>query len=149
MSVAGEAQASVLAALHRDILDADWPAESIARLLSLPGAFALLVSVEGAAVPVGYAICVPGGEGFDLAALGVAMDARRKGIGRALVNGIIEHAARFGARELTLEVAADNGAACRLYGACGFTVIARRANYYASGPAKPRQDAIVMQRLLK
>ncbi len=159
-SPAGISDAALLAALHSEILRADWPAESIAHLLALPGAFAL-VAIQRADetpvgetpvgkspvdnTPVGYAICVPGGEGFDVAALGVVSGVRRQGIGRFLVAEAIDLATRAGGRELTLEVAAGNSAARRLYGACGFVEIALRPGYYTCHQDQASQDAVVMR----
>lgn len=142
--------AALLAALHSEILQADWPAESIARLLALPGAFALVATQRTdetpvGKTPVGYAICVPGGEGFDVAALGVVSGVRRQGIGRFLVAEAIDLATRAGGRELTLEVAAGNSAARRLYGACGFVEIAHRPDYYTCHQDQAPQDAVVMR----
>ena len=51
-SPAGISDAALLAALHSEILRADWPAESIARLLALPGAFALVATQRVDETPV-------------------------------------------------------------------------------------------------
>ena len=55
---------------------------------------------------------------------GLAVDdtVRRRGIGRALMDGAIAEARRRRARRLTLRVLGPNTAARRLYEACGFEV---------------------------
>jgi ribosomal-protein-alanine N-acetyltransferase len=136
--------AALLSAMHHEILGANWPPDSMVQLLSLPGAFALVATLGAGTNPVGYAICVPGGEGFDLAALGVAAEARRQGIGRRIVAEVLERAKLTGAAELTLEVATDNSAAKNLYEICGFTEIARRPSYYASQQNRSAQDAVIL-----
>jgi [ribosomal protein S18]-alanine N-acetyltransferase len=65
---------------------------------------------------------------------------RRQGIGRVLLNRIVEQAGRLGVKTAFLEVRHGNIAAQALYEQCGFKAIARRSNYYAN----PTEDAVVM-----
>ena len=69
---------------------------------------------------------------------------RRRGIGEALLNRVIEEARRRKANAAFLEVRSANQAAQALYEKCGFRAIARRANYYS----EPLEDAVVMSLLL-
>jgi ribosomal-protein-alanine N-acetyltransferase len=81
--------------------------------------------------------------------LSVAPDARRTGLGRALLRRFVDDARRLGADQLFLEVRPSNLAAIALYEAEGFERIARRDAYYP--PARdgaPREDALVMRRAL-
>ncbi|HKC62276.1 MAG TPA: ribosomal protein S18-alanine N-acetyltransferase [Pyrinomonadaceae bacterium] len=70
----------------------------------------------------------------------VRKEFRRLGIGRALLESVIEEGARRGARHAFLEVRAGNRAAQALYRRCGFSVAGLRKNYYSD----PREDALVM-----
>ncbi len=63
-------------------------------------------------------------------------DYRRRGIGRALTEGAMQHALRKGARELWLHVRDDNPTAIRIYEELGFRERGRRTTYY-SKPGVP------------
>ena len=69
----------------------------------------------------------------------VAPEARRLGVGRALVEQVVRRARAAGAVTATLEVRASNTAAIGLYDAIGFEVDGRRARYYPDG-----EDAVLM-----
>lgn len=91
----------------------------------------------------GYAgLLAPAGAGEgDIQTIAVAASARRGGLGRALMNALIGEARRRGAREIFLEVRADNPAARNLYGGLGFEEIATRPKYYQPDGV----DAVVMK----
>lgn len=72
----------------------------------------------------------------------VRREFRRLGIGRSLLETVINEAGRRGARHAFLEVRAGNCAAQALYNVCGFKAAGLRRNYYSS----PREDALVMSR---
>ena len=74
----------------------------------------------------------------------VRSEYRRRGIGAALLNRVLEEARRRKANTAFLEVRSANHAAQALYEKCGFRAIARRANYYS----EPREDAVVMSLVL-
>ena len=69
---------------------------------------------------------------------------RRRGIGRALLERVLEEARRRKANAAFLEVRSGNQAAQALYEKSGFRAIARRANYYSDPP----EDAVVMSLVL-
>lgn len=77
----------------------------------------------------------------DIQTIAVAPDARRHGIGRALMHALMVEARDRGASELFLEVRDDNPAAQRLYDSLGFERIAVRPHYYQPDGV----DAIVMR----
>jgi ribosomal-protein-alanine acetyltransferase len=66
----------------------------------------------------------------DIQTLAVAPAARRNGLGRAIVVALIAEAATRGARQVFLEVRADNPTARALYNSLGFEQIAVRERYY-------------------
>ena len=74
----------------------------------------------------------------------VRAEYRRRGIGEALLNRVIEEARRRKANAAFLEVRSANRAAQALYEKSGFRAIARRANYYS----EPLEDAVVMSLVL-
>lgn len=65
---------------------------------------------------------------------------RGRGLGRALLRGVLSAAAGRGIRRATLEVRRSNTPALRLYEGEGFTVVGVRPGYYA----QPVEDALVL-----
>ena len=154
---AGPAHAAVVAALHAATMGAGgeaqgahgWSAEWIAKILALPGAVAMLAFAPGdPPAPVGFALCLPAGEAFDLAAIGVRGERRRAGIARRLLARCEESARAAGARRLMLEVAEDNEAARAFYACAGFGEAGRRRGYYRAQAGAPARDAIVLSKEL-
>ena len=79
--------------------------------------------------------------------LSVVADARREGLGRALLRRFVDDAGSFGAEQVFLEVRTSNAAAIGLYESEGFAPVARRVDYYPGAAVlDPREDAIVMRR---
>lgn len=66
---------------------------------------------------------------------------RRRGIGRALLSGVIEEARRRAIRVVALEVRPSNLEARMLYESFGFRVVGRRRGYYWD----TGEDALVME----
>jgi len=79
----------------------------------------------------------------------VVPDARREGLGRALVRCFVDDARRVHAEQIFLEVRVSNAAAIGLYETEGFAAVARRVAYYPGAtPDAAREDALVMRRAL-
>ncbi|GAA4248611.1 hypothetical protein GCM10022255_029330 [Dactylosporangium darangshiense] len=74
--------------------------------------------------------------------IGVRGDAQRRGIGRRLLEALLDEAARRGARQVLLEVAVDNAPAQKLYAQYGFEAVGIRRGYYQPS----NTDALVMMR---
>lgn len=74
----------------------------------------------------------------------VRVEFRRRGIGGALLDRVLNEARRRRANAAFLEVRSANHAAQALYEKSGFRAIARRANYYTD----PQEDAVVMSLVL-
>ena len=74
--------------------------------------------------------------------LSVVEDARREGLGRALLRRFVADAGDFLVDQIFLEVRASNIAAIRLYESEGFAPVARRVSYYPGATVvDPREDA--------
>lgn len=102
-----------------------------------------VVAEEGDDV-VGYAglyIYAPG-EAY-IQTIGVATTSQRNGIGTALLEALLGEARKRGARQVDLEVRADNAVAIALYERHGFERIGIRRGYYQPSGA----DALVMRRI--
>lgn len=138
----GDGAVALLARLHAAAFPAEpWNEAAFAGLLAMPGAFALVATRDGA--PAGLVLARVAADEADIITLGVAPQARRGGIGRALATAAAARAAQRGATRLFLEVAAANDAARRLYLSLGFQEIGRRPRYYPDGA-----DALLLARPL-
>ena len=80
----------------------------------------------------------------DIIALGTDKTKQGQGFGRIILQHLIDVAEQQNVPEITLEVAADNIPARRLYDSCGFHVFGIRKDYYYRG--KNRCDAVIMVR---
>jgi ribosomal-protein-alanine N-acetyltransferase len=74
--------------------------------------------------------------------IAVRRDRQRTGLGRALLETLLDEAARRGATSVLLEVAVDNQPAQRLYAGFGFVGVGIRKGYYQPS----NTDALVMRR---
>jgi ribosomal-protein-alanine N-acetyltransferase len=90
-----------------------------------------------------YAVLMIAVEEAHLLNITVAADAQGRGLGRWLLDHMVDHARVGGALAVLLEVRPSNERALRLYERYGFDVIGCRRGYY---PAQGgREDAIVMR----
>ncbi len=90
---------------------------------------------------VGYVCWWTIGDEVHILNLAVHPAHRRSGIGRALVQVVLDDAVAHGATSVSLEVRRGNLAALELYRSLGFSKSGVRRNYYGRG-----EDAIVMSR---
>jgi [ribosomal protein S18]-alanine N-acetyltransferase len=72
--------------------------------------------------------------------IATALEARRRGVGRALMSTAHDHGRRRGAAIATLEVRRSNAAAIELYRSLGYRHVGIRPNYYQ----EEGEDALVM-----
>ena len=109
----------------------------MALQLGLPGAFGLL-DARG-----GMVLARVAADEAEILTIAVLPEARRRGLGRALLEATATEAAARGAVALFLEVSAENVPARALYAGHGFVPVGQRRGYYADGA-----DALVMRREL-
>lgn len=118
-----------LAAMHGACFPEDpWDTPAFERIFVLSGVFGHLA--WPADDPAGFILARDLGEEAEVLTLGVLPGARRQGVGHALLAAMLAEARRRGIGSVVLEVAADNGAARRLYADCGFMQVGRRPRYY-------------------
>lgn len=131
--------------LETSTFDTDaWSRESMrAELNNNNARYLVAVQQERPEAIAGYAglLAPRRSEQADIQTIAVAPAARRTGLGRALMNALIAEAAGRGAREVFLEVRADNPAAKSLYDDLGFEGLGVRKGYYQPDNV----DAIVMR----
>jgi ribosomal-protein-alanine N-acetyltransferase len=142
IGLASQAHADRLAAIHAEAFEAPWDAAALRALLSAPGVLTLTDGEDG------FVLIRVAADEAEILTLATRPAARRRGIGSRLVQAAAAEAAGQGARRLFLEVAADNGAALRLYRRAGFEQAGLRKGYYARRGGE-RIDALVMARALQ
>jgi len=102
----------------------------------------LVAEGNGADAIAGYVVALDAADEGEILNLAVAPAGRRTGLGRALVEEVLEALAERGVRQVYLEVRESNAPARALYAAHGFREVGRRKQYYR----RPVEDAIVLRR---
>lgn len=102
------------------------------------------VARDAAHVVVGYFVLMPVVDEAHLLTIAVRGDLQGRGLGRKLLEHVIELARENRLDSILLEVRPSNVRAVDLYEHYGFTEIGRRKNYYQA-PDATREDAIVMR----
>ena len=129
-------------ALEREAYPTDaWSAEAMASQLENPNTCYLVAEEESALV--GYAgLHAPrGAETAEVHTVTVTEALRRQGIGRRMMQALLDEAAARGATEVFLEVRIDNLSAQELYRSLGFEAVGIRPKYYQPDGV----DALVMR----
>jgi ribosomal-protein-alanine N-acetyltransferase len=119
-----------------------WSRELLARELSQAWSHVLL-AVEGEGRDertLGYVVFWLVHDEVHVLNLGTAPEARRRGVGRALMEEAHATGRRRNASVSTLEVRRSNAPAIALYRGLGYREVGVRPNYYA----EEREDALVM-----
>lgn len=116
-----------------------WSIEALKQEVSNPIAFYHVAAIGDQVVAYGGMRDVLG-EG-EITNIAVDKDYRGQGIGKNLLNSLLEHARQRAMDTITLEVRSSNEIAKTLYGSYHFREIAIRKAYYQ----KPIEDAIIMQ----
>ena len=123
-----------------------WSTEAMARDVADPNCvyFVAEAAAESGATVIAYAglLCPPGSGEADVQTIAVVPDARSAGLGRRLMNELLQTAEERRARRIFLEVRADNERALKLYTSLGFEEIAIRPGYYQPEGV----DAVMMRR---
>jgi len=121
-----------------------WTEPQCSGILILPGVWITIARCAGA--PAGVSIARIVVDEAELLLLGVRRDARRQGVGRALLDAFCRQARQRGARRVHLEMR-DGNAAEQMYHMAGFEQVGRRPNYYR-GSASQSFDALTLSREL-
>jgi [ribosomal protein S18]-alanine N-acetyltransferase len=138
--LAGAADAPELSQVHCASFAEGWSSSDFVTWLSRPDSFAALSLRERDAVAFGLVLAA--GDEAELLTIATRPDARRRGLGREILQALDEEARRRGLRRWVLEVARNNVAALGLYKSCGFVEIGVRKAYYPQG--EERVDALVL-----
>ena len=135
-----EEHVAQVALLERLCFSAPWSENAIRSELTNPLSL-WVVAVDGKTV-AGYVGSQSVMGEADMMNLAVLPQYRRMGVGRQLVDSLIEYLRNNQVSCLTLEVRASNDAAQSLYENKGFHQVGRRPNYYAN----PKEDALILRK---
>lgn len=128
---------SVLAIQRACLEVAQWSAPDYER--SGTGGIAGWVAEDDAGV-VGFLVARSVLGETEILNFAVRPDARRLGIGSALLEDVVEWSKRDRARRIMLEVRASNVAAQKFYERHGFQIVGRRGRYYSN----PTEEALLL-----
>jgi ribosomal-protein-alanine N-acetyltransferase len=123
-----------------------WNSGQCLSMLSLPGSGAMIARANEQCC--GFALFRTVLDEAELLMIAVADHAQRQGVGRTLLQSVVEHAATEHVRKLHLEVREDNHVARRLYESDGFTLIGRRPAYYRGASGRV-SDSITLCRTIE
>lgn len=103
---------------------------------------------------LGYCITMTAGDDEELLTIAVKPQLMRQGLGRQLMQNLLQDARQRGANHLFLEVRESNQPAIHLYEQMGFKIIGMRKNYYpvpanlTTHGAAGRENALLMRLVL-
>ena len=131
-----------IAELERICFSDPWSEQTLRDSLVNP--LYRFVAVKDGARVLGYAgmfLTIPEAQ---IANIAVTPDARRQGLGRLLVRGLVREAEEAGAQVVFLEVREHNAGAIALYEQEGFIRVGMRKNYYDN----PVENGFVYMRMI-
>jgi len=115
-----------------------WSEESLGLLLGESAVGFCAVDKKGNVLAYGGMMCVLD-EG-EITNIATHPDARRMGLGRAVVSALLDYGKSRGLVSFSLEVRESNSAAIALYEGLGFEAVGVRNNFYT----KPTENAVIM-----
>jgi len=127
-----------VAELEKECFSLPWSEKALLDSLSLSYS-AFLVAKSGDKV-AGYGGVYITQDEAEITNIAVRSEYRQCGIGRMIVEGIVEECAKRDVSTIILEVRQSNLPAISLYKKCGFEEIGTRKNFYE----KPVENAVIM-----
>ncbi len=129
-----------VAALERQVFSAPWSENGF--LDSLRSQDTLYLTVWQEDKLVGYCGFLQSFDEADIMNVAVAPDYRNRGVGRRMLQELMQRGGGRGILRYTLEVRQSNAAAIHLYEKLGFVSVGIRKNFYE----KPVESAMIMWR---
>ncbi len=129
-----------VARLEQENFSLPWSENVLRSELSNPLALWIVALSDNEVVGYVGAQIVP--DEADMMNLAVSAAYRRMGIGKTLVEKLLEALRARSVRSLTLEVRVSNAPAVTLYEGLGFQTVGRRSGYYQ----KPKEDAFILRK---
>lgn len=123
---------------------AHWSAESYSDAWGAPESHRVGFVAERSGEVLGFIVAREIAGEWELENAAVAPESQRAGIGKALLEKLLDVVRLSQGRRIFLEVRASNLAARKLYEAQGFTLVGQRKNYYRNPP----EDAFLYEKNL-
>ena len=143
------ADLAAVAAIEQTLYSAPWSQGNFADSLAAGYSAWVLRIDAGLSSPwvIGYFILMPAVDEAHLLNVSVAREWQHRGVGRALLERIVEIARGHRATALILEVRPSNARALAVYRRFGFSAIGVRHRYYpvSASDQQSREDALVMR----
>jgi ribosomal-protein-alanine N-acetyltransferase len=125
--------------IERAVFSDPWTRRAFADAMDMPYVGAFAADGEDGFV-MGYGLCSAAADQGEILNLAVDPVARRRGIGRLLLEAMLGWLKSRGVRRVYLEVRPSNAAAVELYRRAGFRSAGKRRGYYRAPP----EDALTM-----
>ena len=132
-----------VADLETQLFDGRFDAAGLRALLGKPAFYgAVLPAADMPTTIHAYCLAYITFMRADIIAIGTEKTMQGQGFGQIILQHLIQVSAQHNVAEITLEVAADNIPARRLYDSCGFHASGIRKNYYHRD--ENQCDAVIM-----
>jgi [ribosomal protein S18]-alanine N-acetyltransferase len=128
--------------VHGQSFDHGWSATTFQDLLNKPTSRLYVAYEDDTLLGLLLVACIS--PESEILTIATAPAARRRGIGRGLLDYMRQALSQEGVSEVHLEVAMDNAPAIGLYHSLGFEKVGLRKAYYDRRPAPP-VDALVLK----
>lgn len=132
----------VVAEIEKECFSKPWSEKAIKTEINNDLSYFVVAKVGNEVVGYGGMYSVMG-EGY-IYNIAVKFKYRRFGIGKDIVNELVNYSKNKNLKFLSLEVRKSNTPAINLYSNCGFEYVGNRKNFYTD----PIEDAIIMTKFL-
>ena len=138
------------AELHSGAFARPWSGDEFASLLSQEGTFGFVARRVGAhqGPPAGVVLARTVAGESEILTIVVSKKARRQGVGRLLMDAVLQRLHADRATALFLEVDEENVGALALYRRLRFAEVGRRPAYYSDAQGR-KTSALVLKRVLR
>lgn len=136
--------------LHSEAFDHPWSGDELASLLSQKGGIGIVARHVGhpSEPPLGFVLARNIDGEAEILTIAVAKRARNHGVGRLLMDQLLQQLYAEGAASLFLEVDEENAPALKLYQRLRFQEVGRRPAYYRQ-PDGRTTSALMLKRTLR
>jgi ribosomal-protein-alanine N-acetyltransferase len=124
--------------IERESFSDPWEVESFLLDLKNKNAYPLVAKIEGKVI--GYTSLWIVEDEMDIANIAVAPEQRSQGMGKKLMQHILDLAKEKKCKKVSLDVRESNSSALKLYKSFGFEKKGRRKKYYQNPP----EDALIL-----